>query len=85
MPDQIKGFVLVTKWEKKENPTCIPKQLEKKDFEFTEHQWKRIFTFALRNYLNTKLREFQFKIIHKTYASDRLVSLFDKLVGKKMF
>lgn len=77
-----KELYWLLKGGKKEKPTCIQKWLEKKDFEFTELQWKRIFTLPLETTLNTKLREFQFKIIHRTYASDSLVSLFDKSVEK---
>jgi hypothetical protein len=66
----------------KEKPSCINKWLEKYQFEFTETQWKFIFSLPLTITLNAKLREFQFKIIHRTYASDSFVSHFDKTVDE---
>jgi hypothetical protein len=63
-------------------PPCINKWREKHHFEFTEQQWKYIFNLPSTITQNTKLREFQYKIIHRTYASDSFVSHFDRTVDK---
>ena len=50
--------------------------------EFLKNQWKSIFNLTRSITKNTKLVEFQFKIIHSVYASDSYVSNFDNSVNK---
>ena len=49
---------------------CIDNWFNKYFIEFTKTQWKFIFNLARMLTHNTKLVEFQFKIIHRAYASD---------------
>ena len=63
-------------------PSCINAWFEKYFIEFSDIKWKYIFTMANSITMNTKLIEFQFKIIHRVYASDSYVSNFDNTVSK---
>jgi hypothetical protein len=63
-------------------PTCIKSWSDKYDINFTDQQWKHIFSLAIGITADTKLREFQFKIIHRAYATDSVVSNFDASVEK---
>jgi len=63
-------------------PTCKQKWHDKYGFHFTDTQWKRIFILARSLTSNTKLIEFQFKIIHRVYASNSYVSHFDNTVNR---
>ena len=63
-------------------PTCQTKWLTNFFFDFTETRWKNIFTLAKSLTKNSKLIEFQFKIIHRVYASDSYVANFDITVNK---
>ena len=63
-------------------PTCKDSWFNKYYIEFTEHKWKYIFTLAKNITIDTRLIEFQYKIIHRTYASNSLVSNFDTTVSK---
>jgi hypothetical protein len=63
-------------------PTCIEKWHEKYDITFTEEEWKKIFALAKIHTLDTRVIEFQYKVIHRTYASDSMVSNFDHSVSK---
>jgi len=63
-------------------PSCINAWFEKYFIEFTDLKWKNLFTMAKLITMNTKLIEFQFKIIHRIYASDSYISNFDNTVSK---
>jgi hypothetical protein len=63
-------------------PTCIEKWHEKYNLTFTEQEWKMIFTLAKIHTLDIRVIELQYKIIHRTYASDSIVSNFDNSVSK---
>jgi hypothetical protein len=65
-----------------EAPTCKENWFKKYGIDFTESKWKTIFTLAKSVLCDTKLIEFQYKIIHKTYASNSYVSNFDNTVDK---
>jgi len=65
-----------------ELPSCIKKWFDKYLIEFSPLQWKKIFTLSKSLTNNTKLIEFQFKIIHRVYASNSYVSNFDNTVSK---
>ena len=62
--------------------TCKMSWFNKYFIEFSKIQWKSIFNLARSITKNTKLVEFQFKIIHRVYASDSYVSNFDNTVSK---
>ena len=64
------------------HPTCIKNWSEKYKIEFPDLIWKKIFSLPHSITQHTKLREFQYKIIHRTYASDSLVGNFDASVSK---
>ena len=64
------------------HPTCMKNWSEKYKVEFPDQIWKKIFSLPHSITQNTKLREFQFKIIRRAYASDSLVSNFDTSVSK---
>jgi hypothetical protein len=63
-------------------PTCIKSWNDKYDINFTDLEWKHIFSLPISITADTKLREFQFKIIHRAYATDSVVSNFDASVEK---
>ena len=63
-------------------PTCIAKWNEYYSISFHDTQWKQIFNMPFTLSKNTKLQEFQYKIIHRVYASDSYVANFDKNVSK---
>ena len=50
--------------------------------DFSEKTWNKIFTLIKTITFNTKLIEFQFKIIHRVYASKSYVSNFYNTVSK---
>ena len=58
-----------------ETPSCI-NNWKKYHVEFDEQTWMEIFILPIKTSRLTKLREFQFKIIHKTYASRFILSKF---------
>ena len=63
-------------------PSCIQAWSKKYNIEFSETEWKKIFILTRSITVNTKLQEFQFKIIHRVYASSSYVYNFDKTVSK---
>ena len=63
-------------------PTCKTKWNEYHKISFLDTQWKQIFGLPFILTKNTKIQEFQYKIIHRVYASDSYVSNFDKSVSK---
>ena len=63
-------------------PNCILKWEKKYDIKFSDFQWKSIFQMPSLLFQSTKIREFQFKILHRAYASDSVVSNFDKSISK---
>ena len=64
-------------------PTCQQKWFEKYYIDFSDRKWSDIFLLTKSLTLNTKLIEFQFKIIHRVFATDSYVSNFDVSVNKK--
>ena len=75
-------FVPFLNNQKTSLPSCIRNWFEKYFIEFTPEIWKKIFCLNRKLTLNTKVFEFQFKIIHRIYASDSYVSNFDDTVSK---
>lgn len=65
-----------------EQPSCFTKWFDKYLIDFSPIQWKQIFMLSKSLTNNTKIIEFQFKIIHRVYASDSYVSNFDNTVNK---
>ena len=63
-------------------PNCIKAWFDKYYIEFSKWKWKYIFTLTKLITCHTKLREFQFKIIHRVYATNSYVSNFDNSVHK---
>ena len=63
-------------------PNCIKKWFDKYLIEFSSHQWKEIFCLSQLITSDTRLIEFQFKIIHRVFATDSYVSNFDPSVSK---
>ena len=63
-------------------PNCKHSWFDKYLVDYTENQWRKIFTLARNLTHDTKLIEFQFKIIHRVYATDSYVSNFDNSVSK---
>ena len=63
-------------------PTCMQSWFDKYFVDFSEKTWNKIFTLIKTITFNTKLIEFQFKIIHRVYASNSYVSNFDNTVSK---
>jgi hypothetical protein len=64
-----------------EIPNCIRKWYDKFDWILTNNEWKQIFCLSRTLTSDTKLIEFQFKIIHRCYAADSVVSNFDPSVS----
>ena len=63
-------------------PNCIKTWFDKYFIDFSEVKWKHLFILARSISLNTKLIEFQFKILHRVYPTDSYVSNFDRTVSK---
>ena len=63
-------------------PSCEKTWFEKYYVEFSKSKWKYYFTLAKHTTCNTKIIEFQFKILHRVYASNSYVSNFDNSVKK---
>lgn len=72
-------------WHQNNKQKCSPKCIEKwnlyYNLNFSDTEWKTIFCLPHTITCDTKLREFQFKIVHRTYATDSYVSNFDKSVN----
>ena len=64
------------------NPSCLNAWFEKYYIDFSKGRWKYVFTLAKLLTCDTKMREFQYKIIHRVYASNSYVSNFDATVQK---
>ena len=58
------------------NPTSMKKYNEMFNTETFELDWERIFSFKLKITLNTKLREFQYKILHRICYTNILLFKF---------
>ena len=65
-----------------QEPSCINSWKINYNISFTPEEWEKIFILPRSLSLDTKLQEFLYKIIHKIYASDSMVSSFDKEVSK---
>lgn len=63
-------------------PTCRQSWFEKHFVDFDDKTWKKIYTLAKYLTRDTKLVEFQFKIIHRVYATDSYVAKFDETVNE---
>ena len=63
-------------------PTCKQSWFEKHFVAFNDKTWKNIYTLAKYLTQDTKLVEFQFKIIHRVYATDSYVAKFDETVNE---
>ena len=62
--------------------SCISKWRENYNIVFSSAEWKKIFTLSRKLTPCARIQEMQFKIIHKIYASDSFVSIFDNTVNK---
>lgn len=78
----IKGCEIYWTLHNVTTPTCIKTWFEKHFIDFTESKWKHLFKLTKTLTRDTKLVEFQFKILHRTLATDSYVSNFDKSVNK---
>ena len=63
-------------------PSCVKTWFEKYFIEFSSAEWKKIFCLSRMITSDTKLIEFQFKIIHRVFPTDSYVSNFDNTVSK---
>ena len=68
--------------EQTTTPTCQQKWFEKYYIDYSDTKWSNIFILTKSLTLNTKLIEFQFKIIHRVFATDSYVSNFDMSVSR---
>ncbi len=62
-------------------PTCIRTWAEQYGLVFDEKEWKFFFMLPWNLTRDHKLIEFQFKILHKVFASKSYVNRFDKSVS----
>lgn len=62
--------------EKKLDKTKLHKKMEKYSLSFSDLQLKKIFLLNKNLTLETKLIEFQYRILHRVYASDSYVANF---------
>ena len=63
-------------------PSCVKNWFDKYLLEFSSAEWKKIFCLSRLITYDTKLIEFQFKIIHRVFPTDSYVSNFDNTVNK---
>ena len=61
-------------------PTCITKWCEKYNIIHNVEEWNEIFSSVYKETRDPKLWELQYKIVHRIYATDSLVSNFDQSV-----
>ena len=66
----------------KKLPTCFKSWSDQYSVKFNETEWRDIFNLPKQLTKNTKLIEFQCKIVHKVYASNSYVSRFDLTVAE---
>ena len=65
-----------------QKPSCLNNWFEKYFFDYEYSKWKKIFCLSKFLTKDTKIIEFQFKILHRVYATDSYVSNFDSTVSK---
>ena len=63
-------------------PSCIKNWFDKYLIEFSSAEWKKIFCLSRLITSDTKLIEFQYKIVHRVFPTDSYVSNFDNTVSK---
>jgi len=63
--------------ENKTKPTCITSWVSILDIDESKKLWSSIFTLPLLCVKDAKMREFQYKIIHRYYPSQNKVSKWD--------
>ena len=63
-------------------PNCEKAWFVKYLIEFSKSKWKYFYSLARQATCNTKIIEFQFKIVHRIYATNSYVSNFDNSVSK---
>ena len=80
--NKIKRTILASKRKKQGNSKKHFKMVQTTPIQIWGITMEIDFYASIKMDLNTKLREFQFKIIHRIYASDSFVSHFDKSVSK---
>ena len=61
-------------------PTCIESWSTKHDINFSKEEWKRTFMLPFTLTKDVRLRELQFKILHRVYPSFNYISRFDTSV-----
>ena len=64
-------------------PTCIRTWAEQYGFIFDENEWNELFRLPWKLTRDYKLIEFQYKILHKVFASKSHVNRFDKSISEK--
>lgn len=64
-------------------PTCINSWNKQYLISLNDVDWKKIFMLPWNTISNHKIIEFQYKIIHKVFASNSHVNRFDKSVSEK--
>ena len=67
----------------KQKPTCIQTWANDHGFGMNKDTWQDIFLLPFSITKETKLREFQLKIIHRVYATDSYVANFCDTVSKE--
>ena len=61
-------------------PTCIKSWRTKYDFELNDEEWDLIFKLPFTTTKDVRLREFQFKVLHRVYPTYSYIARFDKSV-----
>ena len=61
-------------------PSCIQAWNIQYDIQFDENEWKKLFVLPWKLTKDHKLIEFQYKMLHKVFASQSYVSRFDRNV-----
>ena len=72
-----KNFYMYLISQQTVEPTCKKSWFEKYFIDFSDIEWRNIFTLARKLTCDTKLLVMQFKIIHRVYATPSYVSNFD--------
>ena len=62
---------------KEQDPSCIKAWNERLDIHLNQDDWTYIFTLPKSTLCDTKLIELQFKILHRCYATNSIISKWD--------
>ena len=58
-------------------PTCIKSWNQRLDMNLTTDDWTRIFTLPSRTLFDTRIIELKYKILHRCYATNSIISKWD--------